>query len=158
IFVNKMFLAILSEAADSGRLPASLAADIRAALPWTRSLDTAADFAATHRTELVLKSADGYGGAEVLFGLDVDQGSWENAIEQALTGQGRWIVQTVVAPPLFELATYDSAGLAFSEYTSSTGVFAIDRRFAGGIHRCDATAGLNVQPSLGAAQGSVHVC
>ncbi len=157
VYVNKAFLAILSEEAGSGRLPAPLAARIGAALPWTRTVDKVADAVAARRSEFVLKPADGCGGEGLVFGPDTDQRAWEDAIETAVSGDGHWVAQRVVRPPVARLASPGPDGMSFEKYTTSTGVFAVGRRFAGGIRRCDPSGGLNVTPSLGAAQGSVHV-
>lgn len=158
VYVNKAFLAILSEEADSGRLPTSVAAGIQTALPWTRRVDKVADAIVAQRQDFVLKPADGCSGQGVVFGRTTDQRAWEDAVERAVTDERQWITQRVVAPPVRRLATSTPDGLEFADYTTQTGVFAIGRRFAGGIRRCDPTRGLNVTPSLGAAQGSVHVC
>ncbi|NQE89343.1 circularly permuted type 2 ATP-grasp protein [Nocardia terpenica] len=157
VFVNKGFLAILSEAAASGSLPSSLAERINAALPWTRMIDDVAETVAQQRSAYVLKPADGCCGEGLVFGPATEQSAWEQAIDDAVTGEELWVVQRVVRPPVLRLASLGTGGMTFSEFSTSTGVFAVGRRFAGAIRRCDPTLGLNVTPSLGAAQGSVHV-
>ncbi|MFI6170222.1 hypothetical protein ACIBCN_25805 [Nocardia sp. NPDC051052] len=157
VFLDKGMLAILSEAAGSDRLAPSAAERINAALPWTRMLDEVADTIVRQRTTSVLKPADGCCGEGLVFGPVTEQRAWERAIEDAVAGEGRWVVQRVVPPPMAHLASPGPDSVAFSEYSTQTGVFAIGRRFAGAIRRCNPSLGLNVTPSLGAAQGSVHV-
>ncbi|WP_146251009.1 circularly permuted type 2 ATP-grasp protein [Nocardia tenerifensis] len=158
VYLDKAFIAMLSEAAGSGHLAAPLPGRINAALPWTRMMvDEFAETVVRRRGDCVLKPADGFCGRGLIFGPATEQRAWEQAVEDAVTGDQRWIVQRVVSSPMVHLASPGLSGVAFADYSTQTGVFAIGRRFAGAIRRCDPSLGLNVAVSLGAAQGSVQI-
>ena len=171
LFANKALLGLLSEAADGGTVPARIASGVRKILPWTRLLaDTRTtldgdsidllDHCSRHRESLVLKPADGYGGADVAFGANMSQHAWTRTIDHALSDSRWWVVQRFAAPPVERLASFHDGQMRLHPARSVTGAFFVGRRYAGGIRRWAHTqesgeGELNINPVFGAGEGSV---
>jgi glutathionylspermidine synthase len=86
---NKRALAFCSEHAQ--RFSPAAQAAIASYLPVTRRLEPVREELWTQRTRWVLKSDYGCEGAEVLVGADVDQATWEHALQHVIAA--RWIAQ-----------------------------------------------------------------
>jgi hypothetical protein len=93
---SKAMLALASEAAARGDLPADEGAAVEAHVPWTRVARDARttgwdgrevdllEFASAARAELVVKPATDYGGAGVVLGWRADSSEWDRALRAAL--------------------------------------------------------------------------
>jgi hypothetical protein len=92
---KKVIFALLSDERHVHLYSAPELAAIAAHVPWTRRVDdrrTTVDgqsvdllsWAADHRTELVLKPNDDYGGRGVVLGWDVDDATWSAALTDGL--------------------------------------------------------------------------
>jgi hypothetical protein len=95
--------------ADIGRLDGADQELIRRHVPWTAYLpdrtpadDPLAQRARSGRTGLVLKPADGHGGADVTIGPAVSEPVWRDAVRRA-AGRGGYVVQEYTAPDLTEI-------------------------------------------------------
>jgi len=106
---KKMSLALLSDDRYSALFtPAQLAA-IDRHIPWTRrvrqghtakhgeQIPDLVDHVVSHRSSLVLKPNDEYGGKGVVLGWTVDDQEWEQQVASAL--EGSYVVQEAVAVP-----------------------------------------------------------
>ena len=146
---DKRNLALLSAAAGEGGPPAGAAAPacplsdderrlVSRHLPWTRLAAPAAavfrgapvfvpDLLAGRREELVLKSAQSVGGADVHVGRFLAAGAWDEAVRHALAAPG-WIVQEEVRALPWLLPAADE-GLA--AYDVVWGVFVFGESYGG---------------------------
>jgi hypothetical protein len=59
-------------------------------------------YARRERESLVLKPNRAYGGSGVLLGLSHSEAEWDTAIEAALAGPDRWVVQQLATIPVYE--------------------------------------------------------
>jgi hypothetical protein len=82
---------------------------IRRHVPWTAYLpertpsdDPLVKRALDHRAGLVVKPADGHGGADVTIGPGVSDQAWRDAVRKA-ADQGGYVVQEYTAPDLTEI-------------------------------------------------------
>jgi hypothetical protein len=106
---KKMLFALLHDPRIARRCTEDELAVVRDHVPWTRRVAPGrttspngatidlAPWAAEHRTELVLKPNDGLGGRGVVLGAEIDQATWERALEAALVEPT--VVQQRVALP-----------------------------------------------------------
>jgi len=101
LYDSKVNLALLTEAADAGRLPERAADLVSRYLPATYLLTPAtAEQCKSDPSEWVLKPTDDYGGAKVIAGDAVSGVAWSEALERAL-GQANtspYVVQRRVHP------------------------------------------------------------
>jgi hypothetical protein len=67
------------------------------------------EHARAERETLVLKPNRSYGGDGVVVGHAVDQGAWESALDRALAGEGRWVVQQAAPIPVKSFHVLDDA-------------------------------------------------
>jgi len=131
-------------------------------IPWTRVLadrETTGpegdrvkllQYAGQHRAELVLKPADGTGGAGVVLGWETAAEPWRDALHHAL-GQGVWILQgrvplTTEAFPLLE------PGFPKVAFQDDHNPIVCNGRIAGYMVRLSATSGIT---NLSTGTGSV---
>jgi uncharacterized circularly permuted ATP-grasp superfamily protein len=101
----KSFFAVLTDERNSGLFSIDERAIIRKHIPWTRVVADVKTghysepiellpFIRAHRTNLVLKPADEYGGTGVTLGWETDESAWDAVLEKALSGKhGAWITQ-----------------------------------------------------------------
>lgn len=68
------------------------------------------EYVRKERESLVLKPNRSYGGEGVLVGPATDQGEWESAIERAVRGDDRWVVQQVAPIPVKPFHLLDESG------------------------------------------------
>ena len=108
ILHKKASLAVLHDERNAHLFDADERQAIEASIPWTRVVaerTTAAEgspvdllpYIAEHRTQLVLKPNDEYGGKGIVLGWEVDDAEWQRAIATALAGP--YIVQRRIALP-----------------------------------------------------------
>ncbi len=105
---KKASLAVLGDERNAHLFDAETRAVVQACVPWTRVVEerqttTAGGrvdlvpYVAQHRERFVLKPNDDYGGAGIVLGWTVDQGTWEAAVARALAQP--YVVQERVAIP-----------------------------------------------------------
>jgi hypothetical protein len=73
------------------------------------------EHARAERESLVLKPNRSYGGDGVVVGHAVDQGAWEAALDRALAGEGRWVVQQAAPIPVKNFHVLDDADAVHME-------------------------------------------
>lgn len=107
---SKHCLAIISDPATSSYLTPRQRGAIASCVPWTRSLNprlsgrSSAEYAAVvrfvrdNRTELVLKPADGHGGAGVSIGAETSAADWDDLVAAATHSNVSLVVQQHVHP------------------------------------------------------------
>jgi hypothetical protein len=168
--LTKAMLARLSQwqAEDAEQLrglaePARAA--LAAALPWSRVVAAGAGtdpagqqvdlprYLRAHRSQLVLKPADGYSGTGVLIGRTVTDQQWHSAVDQALAADQPWVVQELLAAPALQAVRVWQGRLVCRPYRTVIGLFFLAGRLTGGICRAAPYRRFVVNPTLGAAQG-----
>jgi hypothetical protein len=154
VLSNKRCLALLSEEADAGRLPAAECELVRRHIPWTRPAMAGAstfqgetvelpDFIAAHRELLVLKKSNLGGGTDVVLGKSTGAGAWSETLRRALD-EGDWVVQHRVESLPF---LYQNGPEGCSPHDVIWGPFVFGDRFGG--------VSLRVQPK--ACDGVVNL-
>lgn len=129
---KKASLAVLSDERHAARFTSDQQAAISRHIPWTRVLEerhTVVDgqqvdllpWAASHRDQLVLKPNDDYGGAGIVLGWEVDQGTWDAALTAALTKP--CIVQRKVALPRESYPAVVDGSLVYDDRIVDTAPF-----------------------------------
>ncbi|HUR28714.1 MAG TPA: hypothetical protein VM509_11050, partial [Planctomycetota bacterium] len=112
-------------------------------VPWTRRVvlhrtrapdGTEVDLVpwlAKNRATMVLKPNRSYGGEGILLGRDVDDATFEEALERAVLTPGTWVAQAYspVAEKDFPVID-EQGGIALAEYFSVLGLFASEQRLA----------------------------
>jgi hypothetical protein len=109
----KAFFAVLTEQKNANLFSPEELDVIHRHVPWTRVVEDVKtdyqgqpiallDYIRKNQNNMVLKPSDEYGGTGVTLGWEIDAYQWENAIQQALTGEksateGCWIVQEKIA-------------------------------------------------------------
>ena len=100
---HKSLFAVVTDPAFDLDLPDAIRSVARAHLPWTRIVGSGtttgpdgepidlAKYAIDHREHLVLKPAEGTGGAGVMLGWEQDAQAWQAALDKAT--EGVWILQ-----------------------------------------------------------------
>jgi uncharacterized circularly permuted ATP-grasp superfamily protein len=118
---KKAVFAVLTDEAHADLFTAAQLDAIESHVPWTRRVaDRATIFDGegvdllpwieAHRTDLVLKPNDDYGGHGVVLGWEVDQDVWRDAISAALNTPT--VVQTRVVTSMEPFPLWDGARLA----------------------------------------------
>jgi hypothetical protein len=103
---NKIVLALLSEAADTGKLNGADAELVRSTIPWTRRVTASTvkyqereqwlpELLMTCKNDFVLKPGEGFASGGVLIGRNTSASEWERAAATALQ-HGTWIVQEAI--------------------------------------------------------------
>ncbi|MEM8556989.1 MAG: hypothetical protein AAGG50_04025 [Bacteroidota bacterium] len=133
ILHKKASLAVLSDE-QNGRLfdPAEREA-IESHVPWTRVVEERktvykgvpvdlVPFAAKNREHLVLKPNDEYGGTGIVLGWEVDDSTWQRALQQALAEP--FIVQDRIVLPSETYPALVDGGVHFGDRIVDTAPFA----------------------------------
>jgi uncharacterized circularly permuted ATP-grasp superfamily protein len=106
---KKAFFAILTDERFAGLFSDAEREMVARHVPWTREvreIRTArkgnevdlVPFIRRHRTDLVMKPNDEYGGAGVTLGWETDEAAWDEVLQEALAQPaGTWIVQEKIA-------------------------------------------------------------
>jgi hypothetical protein len=157
---KKMSLALLSDERYRSLYSASQRAAIDRHVPWTRSvrhgasrrrgkpIADLAEYVAGHRTELVMKPNDEYGGKGVVLGWTVEQHEWEQALAVALSQS--YVVQEAIPIPrqIFPVAL---GGVQYLDLAMDMDPYLFEGRASGCLTRLSSSALLNVT----AGEGSV---
>jgi uncharacterized circularly permuted ATP-grasp superfamily protein len=155
---DKAFLALLTDEAFEHLLDPAERAFVAAAVPWTRKveerrtrfrgldLEMPAGLV-THRADLVLKPAHGYGGREVLVGSLTAPAAWEAAVARAL--REPWVVQERVEIPEETFPVFGEGGLDFAPLKVNTNPFYVRGAEPGAVTRCSRSAVINVSAGGG---------
>jgi hypothetical protein len=109
ILHKKASLAVLSDERNTDMFAAEELDAIRAHIPWTRIVEERhtrfhdrdvdlVPFIFENRGHLVLKPNDEYGGSGIVLGWDVDEETWRNSVQRALTEP--YIVQDRITLPM----------------------------------------------------------
>jgi uncharacterized circularly permuted ATP-grasp superfamily protein len=155
---DQAFLALLTDEAFEHLLDPAERAFVAAAVPWTRKveerrtrfrgldLEMPAGLV-THRADLVLKPAHGYGGREVLVGSLTAPAAWEAAVARAL--REPWVVQERVEIPEETFPVFGEGGLDFAPLKVNTNPFYVRGAEPGAVTRCSRSAVINVSAGGG---------
>jgi len=109
ILSNKLNLALLSELEDSGLFSAAEKETIKRYIPWTRKMIPGTStyegspinleaFILSHREQLVLKPAVGYGGEGVVIGSQTPANQWKELVEKSFR-EKYWVIQEHMKTP-----------------------------------------------------------
>jgi hypothetical protein len=129
---KKASLAVLTDERHADRFSAAEHAAISRHVPWTRVVEARHTLLAgeridllpwigDHRTELVLKPNDDYGGAGIVLGWEVDQAEWERAVARATAEP--YVVQRRIALPSEPFAAMIDGTLAIDDRIVDTAPF-----------------------------------
>jgi hypothetical protein len=155
---RKMSFALLSDDRYARLYDPHQRAAIERHVPWTRKLkegpstrhgEPVADLVehvSRHRSELVLKPNDDYGGKGVVLGWTVDQPEWEKALKEAL--ERSYVVQEAVEVPRepFPVALN---GIQLMDLAVDFDPYLFDGRPGGVLTRLSSSALLNVTAGAG---------
>jgi uncharacterized circularly permuted ATP-grasp superfamily protein len=158
---KKMSLALLSDDAYESLYSTEQLAAIAHHIPWTRRLREGtstragapladlASYVVEHRSELVLKPNDEYGGKGVVLGWTVDDHEWEEVVRVAL--HQSYVVQEAVPVPreAFPIAVGDSVEMI--DMAVDMNPYLFDGQVGALMTRLSSSALLNVT----AGEGSV---
>src|ERR1700736_772135 len=155
---RKVSFALLSDDRYARLYDPHQRAAIERHVPWTRKLkegpstrhgEPVADLVehvSRHRSELVLKPNDDYGGKGVVLGWTVDQPEWEKALKEAL--EGSYVVQEAVEVP-HEPFPVAMNGIQFMDLAVDLDPYLFDGRPGGVLTRLSSSALLNVTAGAG---------
>jgi hypothetical protein len=155
---RKMSFALLSDDRYARLYDPHQRAAIARHVPWTRKLsegpstrhgEPVADLVehvSRHRSELVLKPNDDYGGKGVVLGWTVDQPEWEKSLSEAL--ERSYVVQESVEVPRepFPVALN---GIQFMDLAVDLDPYLFEGRPGGYLTRLSSSALLNVTAGAG---------
>jgi uncharacterized circularly permuted ATP-grasp superfamily protein len=155
---KKMSFALLSDDRHAHLYDAGQLAAIERYVPWTRKLAEGSttrhgervpdlvEYVARHRSELVLKPNDEYGGKGVTLGWTVDQTAWEDALKEALGSSS--VVQEAVEVPRepFPVALEE---IELMDLAIDLDPYLFDGRPGGCLTRLSSSALLNVTAGAG---------
>ncbi len=139
---KKASLAVLSDERNAAHFSDAERAAIARHVPWTRVVEerhTLHDGVAIdlvpwigeHRSELVLKPNDDYGGAGIVLGWEVDAATWDIAVTRAL--HDPYVVQRRIALPSEPFATVTDGSLDFDARIVDAAPFCWDGAWSDGM-------------------------
>ncbi|TMD51817.1 MAG: circularly permuted type 2 ATP-grasp protein [Chloroflexi bacterium] len=154
---KKMSLALLSDDRYAALYTAPQRAAIAKHIPWTRKVreghTTYAgkvvdldDFVMAHRTQLVLKPNDEYGGKGVVLGWTIDQHEWEQSFLAALASS--YVVQERVPVPRYPFPVVLDR-MHFLDLSIDHDPYLFWGRVSGTLARVSSSALLNVTAGAG---------
>jgi hypothetical protein len=155
---KKMSLALLSDDRFASLYSSRQLRAIARHIPWTRKLREGpatrdgraipdlVEYVRDHRSELVLKPNDEYGGKGVVLGWTVDQPAWESAIASGL--ERSTVVQEAIPVPkdVFPILL---EGIEFMELSYDTDPYLFEGHPRGVMTRLSSSALLNVTAGAG---------
>lgn len=145
---SKGALALLSDPVNAPSFTGPEQAFINRYVPWTRVLRPGStvwrgrevdlpDLAVRAQHHLFLKPSVGRGGQGVTAGWVTPAPIWQAAVDRALNGPVRYVLQERVAPITDRMTWMTSAGITTEEVVLNWGVFVFDGRYNGCIVRGD---------------------
>jgi uncharacterized circularly permuted ATP-grasp superfamily protein len=155
---DKAFFAILTdETWDELFTPAERAL-LQRAVPWTRKMEERhtrrgaqridlVPWVASHRAELVLKPAHGYGGDSVVVGTETDDEAWQEAVRRSLDGP--WVVQERVDIPEEPFPVVVDGELRLEPLKVNVNPFYVGGAEVGAVTRCSRSSVINVSAGGG---------
>ncbi|HET9956734.1 MAG TPA: hypothetical protein VFQ61_19700 [Polyangiaceae bacterium] len=158
---SKRVFAALSEPTFRALIPPELHAELHKCIPWTRIVQEGRtthasgevdllEFAAKHRTQLVLKPALASGGKGVVLGWRTSVDEWEQALVQSLADGG--VVQERVDAPQDSFPLWEDGKLVFRELFWDLNPFVWRGRTAEGyLVRVGSDPLLNTSAGLGSS-------
>jgi hypothetical protein len=159
---NKIVLALVSEAADAGRLDADAAALVRSTLPWTRRIIASKvsyraqehwlpELLVSRKDHFVLKPGDGVASDGVRIGRNTSPSEWERAAATALE-QGTWVVQEAVGgTPLWFVGEDDE----LIPHGVNIGIVLCGNEYVGAFLRLMPLASPDEMPTIGYSLGAL---
>jgi hypothetical protein len=154
---KKAFFAVLTDPAYSTLLSREEQELVRAHVPWTRVVRDAAadwygrpapllDIARQERQRLVLKPNDEYGGTGVMLGWETDAGTWDGALNSALSDPpGTWVLQERIPVRREVFPYFDEAGrVTMRDMLVDLAPYLFRGRMSGYLTRLSATGLANV--------------
>lgn len=116
----------------------------RELVPWTRRIVDAEnfyggqksyliDFLKDEKDSLVLKPEKGYGGRDVIIGIETGDEDWNLTIDRALKGE--WVIQEFANAPKMTVPIVVNGKLDFSYKRISISAFICDGKYSGGVSR-----------------------
>jgi hypothetical protein len=165
---KKMSLALLSDDAYASLYDSEELDAIERFVPWTRrmregagsrgdvEIPDLAEYVSDHRSELVLKPNDEYGGKGVVVGASVDQGEWDDVVQAALDEP--YVVQAAVSVPRepYPVVTRSRRGseegtgeIEFVDLAIDTNPYLFSGKVSGLLTRLSSSALLNVTAGAG---------
>lgn len=119
-------------------------------MPRTLTLEPALRQAALEAQRgWVLKPSDGYGGFGIVIGPEVDAPTWQRAIDAALAGASRFVLQAYVAPPVEAFPVVEDGAVVVRDRNVVLSAWMVGDRFAGLFARIGPTAVINVHQGGG---------
>ena len=103
----------------------------------------------SHRTHLVLKPADSYGGKNVVIGCECGQSDWDALVERILSNSEDWVVQRYVPINQIEVPVMarDAFGLEVKKFNVNPFVF--NGHYCGSVARFSDRSVINVSAGGG---------
>lgn len=155
---DKAFFAILTDEAFASLLSAEEALLVRRAVPWTRRVAERrterggrevdlVPYVLSHREELVLKPAHGYGGRSVLVGDEATPEAWAEAVQAGL--REPWVVQERVSIPEEVFPVLEGGAVAFPRLKVNTNPFYAGGAEVGAVARASRSSVINVSAGGG---------
>src|SRR5205823_1647058 len=121
---KKAFFAVLTDDRNAALFTDDERTIVRRHIPWTRVMGDVrterdgrtidlVEYVRGHRSELVLKPSDEYGGKGVVLGWEASEREWDGTLETAVGGRaGVWIAQARIPVRREPFPRFDSAGPA----------------------------------------------
>jgi hypothetical protein len=162
---SKACLALLSDARFDRFFNDEQNAVRRAHVPWTRVLrDDTVDFeglrwdlfelARKNREVFVIKPTSGYGGRDVMIGLETEPGAWDERLDHAAEHPVEWTLQAYVDIPEEEFPLMDP-DLVFEPRKVNLNPYLFGGRYAGSFVRLSTNSVINVSVGGGMAPAFV---
>lgn len=151
ILHKKASLAVLSDERNAALFDREAQRAIAEHIPWTRLVEERntefqgqpidlIPWMTEHRTRLVLKPNDDYGGAGIVLGWEVSDPAWAAAIQKALTEP--FIVQERIELPEESFPSYADGELVYANRIQDTAPFVFGGQYADGCLTRVSTAAL----------------
>jgi uncharacterized circularly permuted ATP-grasp superfamily protein len=167
---KKAFFAVLTDEANRRLFSAAEQELIARHVPWTRLLRDVRttrnstpiellDHVRAHRSDLVIKPNDEYGGTGVILGWEVDERAWDGAIARGVANDGQaWIVQERISVRLEPFPQFEpGAGVTRRDLLVDLAPYLFRGRLAGFLTRLSASGLANVTSGGGQVPSFVVV-
>jgi uncharacterized circularly permuted ATP-grasp superfamily protein len=151
---KKASLAVLSDERNEGLFDTAMRAAITACIPWTRVVEdrrttwqgkdaSLLEIAARHRDRFVLKPNDDYGGAGIVLGWEVDDATWDAALQLALAAPT--VIQERIHQPSEPYPSWVDGQLDISDRIVDTAPYVFQGSYVDGcLSRISTAALVNV--------------